>query len=73
MTGWRLQNAALTAARLRFTSPLTLIEADVPPSQGKRQPAAGGEQRVRKVGGREVVVAVVPGDRFRLPLAARFL
>lgn len=70
LTAYRLRNPALDGARLRFTSPLTLIHSPAPPAWTRYGDFS--DRPAREIGGRKIIVDVVPGNRLRLPLAARY-
>jgi len=71
LTAYRIEKATLTGTRLSFVSPLSLIRSDT--GQGGNQALGGFSNRpMRKIEKQKVQVDIAPGDRFRLPLAARF-
>lgn len=70
LTAYRARRAAPAGLRMTFESDISLVHAYTSSPTEKRAAVAG--RPVRELGGREVVVDVAPGDRFRLPLSSRW-
>jgi hypothetical protein len=62
---YRIEQATLAGTCLSFVSPLSLIRSDALLGEFSNRP-------VREIAQQEVRVDIVPGDRFRLPLAVSF-
>lgn len=70
LTAYRVQLPRLSGSRLMFTSPISLIHVYAKSHTAKE--AAIESRPIRIVGGKEVVVDIVEGDRFRLPLSSSY-